>query len=417
MKILIVTQYFWPENFRINDLVKGIHEHGHMITVLTGVPNYPSGKFFPGYGLFRNMRQNYEGIDVIRVPLVPRGKGGNVRLMLNYLSFALNASLLGPFLCRGKFDLIFVYEPSPITVGLPAIVLKKNKRAPVMFWALDLWPESLAATGAIKAKWLLGWAAKLVRFIYARCDRILVQSRAFIGQVSAMGADPGRILYFPNWAEELFQANDETSYQANPVPIPDGFRVMFAGNIGAAQDFGTILSAAEKLKEFTEIHWVIVGDGRMYSWVKQEVERRGLSMTVHMLGRHPLEAMPYFFSQADAMLASLRRDPIFSLTVPGKIQSYLAYGKPIIAALEGEGARIVDEAGAGLTCPPEDAVELANAVLTMYKKPGYEREAMGKRGKEYYAANFERGMLVTRLVRWMEELNSAHRLAADRAYR
>lgn len=417
MNILVVSQYFWPENFRINDLAKGLHERGHKITVLTGIPNYPSGKFFPGYGWFKNTRQNYDGIDVIRVPLVSRGKGGAVRLLLNYLSFALNASLLGVFACRGKFDLIFVYEPSPITVGLPAIVLKKIKRAPVMFWVLDLWPESLAATGAIKSKWLLDWVAKLVRFIYARCDRILVQSQAFIRQVSAMGVDPGTILYFPNWAEELFQANSDTSYQANSVAMPDGFRVMFAGNIGAAQDFGTILSAAEMLKEFTTIQWVIVGDGRMSNWVKQEVERRVLSKTVYMLGRHPLEAMPYFFSHADAMLASLRRDPIFSQTVPGKIQSYLAYGKPIIAALEGEGARIVDEAGAGLTCPPEDAAGLAKAVLAMYKKPGHERAAMGKRGKEYYAANFERGMLVTRLVGWMEELNSAHRLAGDKAYR
>jgi len=417
VNILVVTQYFWPENFRINDLVKGLHERGHTITVLTGVPNYPSGKFFSGYNWFRNIRQNYEGIDVIRVPLVPRGKGGSLRLMLNYFSFAFFASLMGPFLCRGKFDLIFVYEPSPITVGLPAIVLKKIKRAPVMFWVLDLWPESLAATGAIKTKWLLSWVARLVRFIYRRCDRILAPSRAFTARIGAMDVDPGKILYFPNWAEELFQANGETSYQASPVPIPDGFRVMFAGNIGAAQDFGTILSAAEKLKDYTDVHWVIVGDGRMYSWVKQEVERRDLSKTVHMLGRHPLEAMPYFFSQADAMLASLRRALIFSQTIPGKIQSYLAYGKPIIAALEGEGARIVDEAGAGLTCPPENVVGLVNAVLAMYKKPRHERAAMGKRGKEYYAANFERGMLITRLVRWMEELNSAHRLAADRAYR
>lgn len=417
MNILVVTQYFWPENFRINDLVKGLHEHGHAITVLTGVPNYPSGKFFSGYNWFRNMRQNYQGIDVIRVPLVPRGKGGGLRLTLNYFSFALFASLMGPFLCRGKFDLIFVYEPSPITVGLPAIVLKKIKRAPVMFWVLDLWPESLVATGAIETQWLLSGVARLVRFIYRRCDRILVQSRAFTEHVSFMGVALDKILYFPNWAEELFQSNAGHAPRVDSVSLPDGFRVMFAGNIGVAQDFATLLAAAETLKGHADIHWVIVGDGRMHGWVQQEVEKRSLSKTVHMLGRHPLEAMPYFFAQADAMLASLRRDPVFAHTVPGKIQSYLAYGKPIIAMLEGEGARVVDEAGAGLTCPPEDAAGLANTVLAMYKKSGPEREAMGRRGKEYYAANFERGMLVKRLVRWMEELDSAYRLAADRAHR
>ena len=286
-----------------------------------------------------------------------------------------------------------------------------------MFWVLDLWPESLAATGAIKTEWLLNLVARMVRFIYRRSDRILVQSRAFTEQVSSMGVALDKILYFPNWAEELFQLNGERAWQVDSITMPDGFRVMFTGNIGVAQDFETILSAAERLKDYADVHWVIVGDGRMYSWVKQEVEKRSLSKTVHMLGRHPLEAMPYFFSQADAMLASLRRDPIFSYTVPGKIQSYLAYGKPIIAVLEGEGARVVDEAGAGLTCPPEDAAGLANTVLAMYKKPEREREAMGKRGREYYAANFERGMLVNRLMRWMEELDSAYRLAADRAYR
>jgi len=415
MKILVVTQYFWPENFRITDLVKALRDRGHTVTVLTGMPNYPSGKFFSGYSWFRNMHQNYEGIDVLRVPLVPRGQGGRLRLVLNYLSFAFFASLMGPFLCRGKPDLIFVYEPSPITVGLPAIVLKKIKRVPVMFWVLDLWPESLVATGAINTRWLLSWVAWLVRFIYRRCDRILVQSRAFTEQVSSMGVAPDKILYFPNWAEELFQLNGESAQQVGSVTMPDGFRVMFAGNIGVAQDFETILSAAERLKDYADVHWLIVGDGRMYSWVKDEVERRGLSKTVHIMGRHPLEAMPYFFSHADAMLASLGREPIFSQTVPGKIQSYLAYGKPIIAALEGEAARIVDEAGAGLTCPPKDAEGLANTVLAMYKKSGYEREAMGKRGKAYYAANYERGMLITRLVRWMEELDLAHRLAADKA--
>jgi len=254
----------------------------------------------------------------------------------------------------------------------------------------------------------------MVRFIYRRSDRILVQSRAFMGQVSSMGVPPDKLLYFPNWAEELFQLNGERARQVASVTMPDGFRVMFTGNIGVAQDFETILSAAEMLKDYAHVHWVIVGDGRMYNWVKDEVERRSLSKTVHMMGRHPLEAMPYFFSHADAMLASLGRDPIFSQTVPGKIQSYLAYGKPIIAALEGEAARIVDEAGAGLTCPPKDAAALANTVLAMYKKSELEREAMGKYGKEYYAANFERGMLITRLVRWMEDLDLAHRFAAAR---
>ena len=186
MKILIVTQYFWPESFRINDLALGLKERGHMVTVLTGMPNYPSGRLFQGYGLFSQSKDEFQGILIHRVPLIPRGKGERWRLALNYLSFTCFASLLAPLRCRGVFDLIFVYEPSPITVGLPALVLKPLKRAPIIFWVHDLWPESLSATEAVRSEPVLRSVAKLVRFIYRRCDRILVQSEGFIPSVTVL---------------------------------------------------------------------------------------------------------------------------------------------------------------------------------------------------------------------------------------
>lgn len=179
MRILIVTQYFWPESFRINDIALGLRDKGHKVTVLTGQPNYPAGSFFPGYGFFKKIREDYNGVDVVRVPLLPRGSGGGVRLVLNYLSFAFFASILAPFRCRSGYDVIFVYEPSPITVGLPALLLKKLKHAPIMFWVQDLWPESLSATGAVRSAWVLKLVERLVRSIYRGCDVILVQSRAF----------------------------------------------------------------------------------------------------------------------------------------------------------------------------------------------------------------------------------------------
>ena len=162
MKILVVTQYFWPEEFRINDLTLGLRELGHEVTVVTGMPNYPGGRLFPGYRPWRPAREDYRGVTVIRIPLIPRGTGGGVRLALNYLSFALLASLLAPFRCRGRCDVIFVYEPSPVTVGIPARVLKALKRAPIMFWVQDLWPQSLAATGAVRARWILGLIEAMV---------------------------------------------------------------------------------------------------------------------------------------------------------------------------------------------------------------------------------------------------------------
>ena len=403
LRILIVTQYFWPENFRINDLAQGLLKMGHNVTVLTGKPNYPSGRLFVGYSFWGKSRDMFAGIEVIRVPLVPRGQGGAARLVLNFLSFALFASLFGPFWCRGSFDVVFVYEPSPVTVGLPGLVMKAVKKAPLMFWVQDLWPESLSATGAVKSKWILNRVASLVSFIYKGCDRVLVQSRAFVDRVRAIGADPKRILYYPNSAEELYRP-----VLRGPVPdsgvLPDGFRVMFAGNIGAAQSFETILSAAETLRDHRAIHWLILGDGRQARWVQEEVARRDLSQCVHLLGRYPVESMPDWFAQAEVLLVTLRRDPIFALTIPSKIQAYMACGRPILAALEGEGALIVKEAQAGIVVPPEDASALAKAVLQMSLMPPSEREAMGQNGRRYFLQEFDRDTLLVRLDSWMKEL-------------
>jgi len=404
VRILIVSQYFWPESFRINDLALGLKERGHVVTVLTGMPNYPSGRLFSGYGLFSPSNDDFHGMPVHRVPLIPRGKGQRYRLAMNYLSFAFSASLLAPFRCRGDFDLIFVYEPSPITVGLPALLLKKLKHAPIMFWVQDLWPESLSATGAARSRWLLRWVAKMVRFIYQRCDRILVQSEGFIPNVTSMGADAQHVTYFPNWAEAVYQPVEVDTLAPERAEMPDGFRVLFAGNIGAAQSFETLLAAAEQLMPQADIHWVILGDGHRKAWLEEQIAARGLKDRVHLLGRQPVEAMPRYFALADALLVSLRRDPIFALTIPSKVQSYLACAKPILAALDGEGARAVREAGAGLTSPAEDATALAESVLQLYQMKPERRAMMGRNGRSYFEANFERDSLLDRLEVLMQAI-------------
>ncbi|MEX2164795.1 MAG: glycosyltransferase family 4 protein [Sulfuricaulis sp.] len=400
MKVLIVTQYFHPENFRVNDLAEWLAERGHEVTVLTGIPNYPSGRYFSGYGLFKRRMETWNCISVVRVPQVPRGGGGVLRLALNYISFAVMASLYGLYRLRGRYDVIFVHEPSPITVGIPAIVMRKRSGAPIFFWVLDLWPESIAAAGDIHASWMLDLLEKLTRWIYSHCKKVLVASRAFIPRVGAMGVSEDRIVYFPNWAEAIFQPSVDIE---PPVPLPRGFRVMFAGNIGVAQDFPAVLEAAERLKGYPDIHWIVLGDGRMGEWVREAVVRRGIVNTVHLLGSYPPEQMPRFFAHADVMLVSLKRSPIFALTIPGKIQSYLACGRPIVAMLDGEGAWVVKESGAGLTCAAEDADGLADAVLTLANMPKDQREAMGRKGRYYFEANFTRDMLFRNLETWMTE--------------
>lgn len=397
MRILIVSQYFWPENFQINDLASDLVKKGHNVTVLTGIPNYPGGSFFSGYGIFNNLRQDYCGVKVVRVPLVARGKGKKIRLMLNYFSFAFFASILGPFVAKGEYDLIFVYALSPITVALPAIFLKKIKSAKVFLWVQDLWPESLSATGAVKSPFLLKLVKQLVYFIYRECNLVLVQSKAFIPFIQNFGVEITRIFYFPNSADVFYCAIEVEKDAVERREIPQGFIVMFAGNIGVAQDFETIISAAEKLKDYKDIYWIIIGDGRMRSWVEKEIDARNLGHNFLLMGRHPPEQMPRYFALADALLVTLRNEEIFKLTIPSKVQSYLACAKPIIASLAGEGAKIIEESQVGFSCPPGNSSLLAELVLKMYHMDAGERRIMGLKGQEYFENNFCRSKLIDQL--------------------
>ncbi len=405
MHILVISQYFWPENFRINDLVSDFVERGHRVTVLTGVPNYPEGRVFDDYRKNPSAFLSYLGARVIRVPMTARGSGA-ISLLLNYFTYALSASLLGSWrLRRESIDVIFVYEPSPVTVGIPGALMRRLLGAPLVFWVLDLWPETLKAVGVIQSRSGLGLVALLVRWIYRRCDLILAQSKSFIPQIRAYSDLSKRVEYFPSWAESLFGAGFEAS-AAPEVPSQSGaFTVMFAGNIGEAQDFPSILNAAELLSvSHPHIRWIIVGDGRLGDWVSQEVKRRNLESNVFLLGRFPVERMPSFFRSADALLVTLKSEPIFALTIPGKLQSYLASGKPIVAMLDGEGARLLQESGAGIAAPSGDAAKLAAAVVSVSEMPEPERALMGRNGAELYAQEFERITLLDRLELWMKQL-------------
>lgn len=405
MKILVVSQYFWPENFRINDLVKEWVTRGHEVTVLTGKPNYPDGQVFPEFASAPERFSDYEGARVHRVPMLARSQGA-VRLMLNYLSFVIGGCLWGPWLLRGvRADVIFVFEPSPITVGIPAILLGRLKRAPVVLWVLDLWPETLAAVGAVRSPVVLRMVGHLVSFIYNRCALVLGQSRSFIDSIGHYCQDRSKVRYFPSWAESLFLQADGA--RAPEVPLAPGtFSILFAGNIGEAQDFPAILDAAELLRHNERVRWLIVGDGRRFEWVKGEIARRQLHERVLLLGRFPVERMPSFYAHADALIASLKADPTFSMTIPGKVQSYLLAGKPILGMLDGEGASAIEAAGAGLVCPAGDAQGLVSAIERMAGMSPDERLAMGARGRQYAEREFDRGRLMDRLLGFFSEVGA-----------
>jgi colanic acid biosynthesis glycosyl transferase WcaI len=396
LRILVVSQYFWPENFRVNDLVKEWAQRGHEVTVITGVPNYPAGRVFDVYRDQPSAFSQYEGAKILRVPMLPRGTG-SLRLIMNYLTFILGGSIVGPCLLRGRpIDVIFVFEPSPVTVGLPAILLGKIRRAPVVFWVLDLWPETLVATGAIRSARLLSWVGHMVRFIYNHCTLVLGQSRSFLGNIANYCNDINKIRYFPSWAEDVY-SNVNIKLAPEVPRIIDGFTVMFAGNVGEAQDMPAMLDAAERLKGNDGIRWIIVGDGRKLDWLRSEVIRRGLDKKVFMLGSFPVERMPSFFAHADALLVSLKCDAVFNMTIPGKVQSYLKFGLPLLGMLDGEGADVIRDANAGLVCKAGSGQGLAEALLALSAMTPEARKCLGLNGLRYAQQEFGRAQLMDRL--------------------
>ena len=406
MRLLIVSQYFWPENFRVNDLVSELSRRGHDITVLTALPNYPEGAVYQEFRVAPAQYSSYQGAEVVRVPFLTRGRGP-IRLSLNYLSFVVMAGTLGAWRLRGRaYDAVFVFQPSPITACLPAVWIGRMKDAPVLLWVLDLWPETLAAVGVVRSPQMLAMIGKMVGYIYRNCALVLGQSRAFQSNITTYSGDATRFRYFPGWAEGAVKdAATDAELAAELEPFRDTFNVLFAGNIGDAQDFPSILRAAELIRHRSDIRWLIVGDGRAADSVRAEIEQRGLQNCVFLLGRHPLERIPAFFRGADALLVTLKSDPVFALTIPGKVQTYLASGLPLAAMLDGEGGRVIEESGAGMVAGAGDSERLAQNVLKLASMSEEERRTMGERGVEYARREFDRDRLLTQLEKWVAELS------------
>lgn len=391
-RLLIVSQYFWPEHFRINEIATEMTKRGWSVTVLTGLPNYPSGNIDAAFRAAPEAYAAMGDVEVVRVPLYPRGQS-KIGLMLNYLSFVVAGCVLGPWKLRGRsFDAIFMFDTSPILAALPAIILRRAKRAPLTMWVLDLWPETLSAIGVVRSERLLTLVGIVVRFIYRRCDQILVQSRGFFENVVRYSGGKREPVYFPAWPETSAQC-----HQAAPelAPFADSFRVIFTGNIGEAQDFPAVLEAARLSSP--KIHWIIVGAGRAEAETRKAIIDRGLTDQVTILGRYPIGRMSEFYAGADALLVSLKADPVFALTIPGKVQTYLAAGRPILAMLDGEGARVIREAACGETVQSGDAVALAAAADRLLATSADARIAMGNRARDYANAEFNRDVLMGRL--------------------
>lgn len=398
----MVTQYFWPENFNINSLVQSIEQRGHQVDVLTGKPNYPAGEIYLGYNALGCDFETWKGVNVYRIPIIARGEKSGFRLALNYLSFVVSGLVLAPWMLRGKqYDAIFVYAPSPIFQAIPASFVGWIKKCPVALWVQDLWPESAQATGYVRSPWVLKLLWQFVRFVYSHTDLLMVQSRGFINSVAALAPDKP-IAYYPNSVEPMF-------YDPLPMDLPEipglagTFSILFAGNVGSGQAVEVIIDAAEKLRGNFDIQFVVLGSGSRWEWMREQVQVRGL-INVHLAGRYPVETMPGLMRQASALLVTLADEPIFAATIPSKVQAYMAVGRPIIASLNGEGAKLVCEAHAGFAVPAQNSDALVDAVLRLYRMSANERKTMGENGRAYYKEHFDHEVLVGELVEQLSRM-------------
>lgn len=398
MKILFISQYFYPETFRGNEICFDWAERGDDVTVISGIPNYPKGKFYGGFGIFKRNRELVNGVQVVRVPVVPRGKS-TILLLLNYLSFALSASLYTLFLALSKrYDIVFVQQLSPVLMSFPAVIYKKIRSGvPLFTWVLDLWPESLQAAGGIDNKLILGFFEYFTKLEYRNSSKILISSKSFSKSIIAKGPYTEKLIYFPNWAEEVF-SNQANSTIDLPT-LPEGFLVMFAGNLGEAQDFNAIMDAALLLKTEKDIHFIIIGDGRKKVWIDSFVQENNLGKTVHVLGRWPIETMPAFFSKADVMLVSLKDELIFNLTAPAKIQAYMQSKKPIVGMINGEGANIINDARCGNVVNAGDSEALVKMIKKLSLLSNEQLVELGMNGFGYCNNHFNKKSLLDNLYK------------------
>ena len=402
MKVLVVSQYFWPESFRINELVQSLVERDVAVDVLTGKPNYPEGKIYPGYKATGCMRHYWHGANIFRVPLFPRGFRSGARLFLNYLSFIFSGAIVGTWLLRNtKINIIFVYAPSPLLQALPALFIGWIKGIPVVVYVQDLWPESLAATGYVSNPLAIRMVEMLVKLIYRRSDLILVSSRPFKSAIERFSPS-AEIVYYPNSVDVSF-CDPDTGLKPDVPALDEGFCIVFAGNIGAAQAVHVISEAAELLRDHGDIRLVVLGAGSELEWMRARIAELQLD-NLFLAGRFPVEAMPNLLSRADVLLVTLADQQIFAATVPNKIQAYMAVGRPIIASMNGEGARLVQEADAGISVPAEDSAALADAILKLHSMPAADRARLGENGRRYYRQHFNHEQLVDELVNHLSKV-------------
>ncbi len=394
MRVLLVTQYFYPESFKSNEIAFELVKRGYQVDALVGIPNYPEGKYYKGYGVFKKRHESVNGVNVYRAFQTPRGKGG-WRLPINYFSFAICAcfKVLFHLVWKKKYDCVIVHEPSPIFQALPAILYKRLRNVPVYTWVLDMWPEAMVSSGGIHNKQIYSAVNKFVVHIYNKSDKLLIGSKRFADMIVEKGDYENKMIYFPNWCDDMFTMNSDYQIPA----LPEGFKIMIAGNLGKVQNLDAVGEAMKELRD-TEVKWLFVGEGSKKAWLDSFIEENGLQDVAYTYGRYPFAAMPAFYKNTDALLVTLQSGfRQLEAVVPTRVQSYMSAGVPVLAMI-GIGAReLIEEAGCGFAAPAGDYKAFAKIIREQVLPSKDTFKEMGKNGRDYYLKNFTLDKCITDL--------------------
>lgn len=402
-KILIVSQHFWPETFRVNDLCDFLLEKGCEIEVLCGIPNYPKGQYFEGYGVLKNRVQNHKGIKVHRALEIPRGGNTNSRIFINYVSFPIASVFHVPRLMAQSYDRIFVFQTSPVLMSIAAILVGKIKKIPVSMYVLDLWPENLFSVIKVKNKILRKIAQAVSHWHYRHTDRLIALSGKMRDQLlKVTGLPSEKVIVLPQVCEKLYEKDiQDVSLKKR---FKNGFNILFTGTITPAQSFETVIEAAGLLKkdEAGPINWIIVGDGMSRAWLEEKIAEAGLKDTFYFEGLKPPEDIPRYTTMADLLIGCLVKSDLLEATIPAKVLSYFAAGRPMVLAMDGEVQDLVnDTVKCGYAGATGDAKQLAANIKKIYGQSAQQRQAMGRRAREYHFKHFERNMNLEKLYRFI----------------
>ncbi len=392
LRVLILTQYYTPEPpFRPAELASSLTRRGHDVTVITGIPSYPYGKFYEGYKLRLWQWETIDGVRVLRVPVYPDHSHSSLRRALYFMSLAASVSVLGTLLVR-RADVMYVYnDPS---LGIPSFFLKYLRRIPFVYEVADIWPESLSATGMVSSGWLLAVGKGLVQFTCRQASVVTVVSPGFKTNLIQKGIQFDKIRFIPNWADDaVYRMVEVDPGLAAETGMVGRFNVLYAGNMGFAQAFDAVVQAAELTQDLPQVQFVFVGDGVEKPVLQELVKQKNLT-NVRFLYRQLPAKMPYLYSLADVLLAHLKHNPLFDITIPSKTFPYLACGRPILMAVAGDSADVVRRAGAGLICEPENSQAIADTVRQFYMMTSQERARFGNAGRKAFLEQYSKEVLL-----------------------